>query len=330
MYTWAKVDSMLKDWKSHGLSKPDICVKLANACLGWAYVFGARGDKCTPANRRKWYNAKGKETIKTKCKNFEGTGSCSGCKWYPGGVTLFYDCRGFTYWVLLNAAGIKINGAGATSQWNDNSNWSEKGDIANMPKDKVCCTFRWDGKSMAHTLLYDGEGHYIHDSGEVKKTDISKYSATHYAIPKGLYDGPSPEPPTPTPPTPTPPTGKAIVTGKNVALRQGPSTDCAVLVRIATGTIVDIVHETDGWEYVKYSNKTGFMMKEFISDNGDGTFTVTGKNVALRQGPSTACRVIIRIATGKTVNKAQLPDTWEQVSYQGKTGFMMKQYLNEG
>ena len=56
---------------------------------------------------------------------------------------------------------------------------------------------------MAHTLFYDGQGHYIHDSGEVKKVDINKYAATHYAIPKGLYD--SPIPPTPVPPTPVPP-----------------------------------------------------------------------------------------------------------------------------
>lgn len=267
MNTWSQVESLLNKWQKQGLSKTEICVNLANACLGWSYVFGARGTKCTPANRRTWYNSKKKETIKTKCKNFDGTKGCNGCKWYPGGVTLFYDCRGWTYWVFLKAAGIKIEGAGATSQYNNDSNWSEKGEIANMPKDKICCTFRWDGKTMAHTLFYDGQGHYIHDNGEVRKVDISKYNATHYAIPKGLYDGPTPTPPEPTPtptPTPTPAKGEAIVTGKNLALRQGPSTKCNVITRIPTGKTVKLVDQPSDWTYVKYGNNEGFVMNKYI------------------------------------------------------------------
>ena len=44
---------------------------------------------------------KDKDNIKDKCKNFDGNGSCSGCKWYPDSSrTRFFDCRGFTYWVL--------------------------------------------------------------------------------------------------------------------------------------------------------------------------------------------------------------------------------------
>ena len=329
MNTWAQVNKMLTEWKQQNLSAPDIVVKLANACIGWSYVFGARGEQCTPSNRRAYFNKKGADhpTIKSKCKNFNGTGSCSGCKWYPGGTTLFYDCRGFTYWLLLKAAGITILGGGATSQYNDNSNWSEKGLIANMPKDKVCCTFRWDGKSMAHTLLYDGQGNYIHCSGEVKKCATSKYSATHYAIPKGLY-GDQPTPPSPTPPEPEPPYGKAIVTGKNVALREGPSTSTKVKVRIATGITVDITSVPSDWAYVSYSGKNGFMMKSFLKE-GTNNYTVTGKNVALRSGPSTSCNVFTRIPTGKTVNKASLPSDWEHIKYQSKEGFMMKQFLKE-
>lgn len=270
MYTWSKVDSMLTEWKKQNIPAPDLVVKLANACLGWSYVFGARGEKCTPANRRAYYNSKGKPTIKSKCKNFEGTdGSkgCSGCKWYPSGVTLFYDCRGFTYWCFLKAAGIKIMGAGATSQYDDNSNWSEKGLIANMPKNKVCCVFRKDAGTgkMEHTLIYDGKGNYIHCSGEVKTCKTSAYAATHYAIPKGLYSGGDVPVPTPEP-EPTPAKGYAIVTGKNLALREGPTTDARVLTRIATGTTIKIEPLPSDWEYVKVGKKTGFVMKKFIKE----------------------------------------------------------------
>lgn len=192
MNTAAKVAKLMEDWKKEPIRKTIFIVRLANACIGWSYVFGARGEYCSPANRRKFYNSKGKPTIKSKCKNFSGSGysGCAGCKWYPGGCTRFFDCRGFTYW-LFKQIGILISGAGATSQYNDDSNWSEKGLIEKMPKNKVCCVFRYDAKkkTMEHTLLYDGDGHYIHCSGEVKKCNASQYKATHYAIPKGLYDG---------------------------------------------------------------------------------------------------------------------------------------------
>lgn len=329
MYTWRQVDSLLYSWKQQGLKAPDVVVKLANACLGWSYVFGARGEQCTPTNRRAYYASKGSSnpTIKSKCKNFNGDKGCAGCKWYPGGTTLFYDCRGFTYWVFLKAAGIKILGAGATSQYNDNNNWAVKGPISEMPHDKVCCVFRQANGKMQHTLIYDGQGNYIHDSGEVKKTPISKYAATHYAIPKGLYD----VAPTPAPqpvPDPKPDPGTAIVTGKNVALREGPSTSTKVQIRIPTGQVVQLTAQPVGWAYVSFGLKVGFMMKAYLEEAKD-TYRVIGKNVALRAGPSTSTTVLIRIPTNRTVKKEIQPTGWSYVQAYNKQGFMMKEFLKE-
>ena len=325
MNTAAKVDQLMQEWRNEGVDNVTFVVRLANACIGWTYIFGARGEYCTSAYRKQVYNKHTEYTnLITKCRILNsGADSCSGCKWYPGGRTRAYDCRGFTYWLFLQI-GIKIMGAGATAQYNDDSNWDIKGPIEQMPRDKVCCVFRKDKGKMQHTLLYDGEGHYIHDSGEVKKTDISKYNATHYAIPKGLYS----DPPVPPTPPPTPPAGKAIVTGKNVALREGPGTDTRVMVRIATGTTVDIA-TIEGWTYVHHKNKYGFMMNQYIEIH-DTDVTVTGKNVALRAGTSTSTQVLTRIPTGTKVPRAALPTDWEYIKYGNKQGFMMKQFINEG
>ena len=202
MNTANQVDQMITQWKKDGLDKSEICVKTAEACMGWPYVFGARGALCTPVNRN---NAKRDDypTIVTKCQVLSGgKSSCIGCKWYPGGSTRIYDCRGFTYWVLLQV-GIKIMGAGATSQWNDDSNWEVKDTLDKMPLDKVACVFKKDGKTMSHTGLHVGGGLIIHCSGEVKKGKITDKGWTHYAIPKGL-DGTVPVPePTPTTDKPT-------------------------------------------------------------------------------------------------------------------------------
>lgn len=322
MNTAAKVDQLMQEWKAEGVANTVFVVRLANACIGWTYIYGARGDYCTSSYRQQVYNKYPSYTnLITKCQKLsKGKDTCTGCYWYPGGKTRAYDCRGFTYWLFLQI-GITINGAGATSQWNTNTNWSEKGPIDKMPKDKVCCVFRAEGSKMEHTLLYDGDGHYIHDSGEVKKCAVSAYKATHYAIPRGLYDEPEPQP------TPVP-AGKAIVTGKNVALREGPSTERRVMVRIATGTTVDLA-TIQGWTYVKYKNICGFMMNEFIEIH-ENNVKVTGKNVALRGGTSTSTQVLTRIPTGTEVPRENLPGGWTYVKYGTRQGFMMNEFIKKG
>ena len=112
-------------------------------------------------------------------------------------------------------------------------------------------------------------------------------------------------------------------------MREGPSTDTHVQIRVATGQEVTIEQEEQGWQYVKYGSNHGFMMAQFLQDEGKKC-VVTGKNVALREGPSTSMHVRMRIATGKTVDKATVPDTWLYVSYGGRKGFMMKEFLNVG
>lgn len=269
MNTAAKVDQIIKDIKQQGLSKAVMAVKIANECLGWSYVFGARGEKCTPLNRRSYYKSKKKESIKTNCKNFEGSGSCSGCKWYPGGTTRFFDCRGFTHWVFKQV-GITINGAGATSQYDDNKNWEEKGPISQMPRDKVCCVFRYDSstKKMEHTLLYDGEGNYIHDNGEVRKVLTSKYNATHYAIPNGLYSNSEEKPD-----KVVIVVGYATVQNGSLNLRSSQSTSSTKLATIPNGTRISIVEQGSEWSKVVYGQYTGYVMTKYLKFESDGDDT---------------------------------------------------------
>lgn len=135
MNTYAKVQSLITAWKSQSLSRTDLIRAIAEACLGWPYVWGAAGQKCTPSHRRA-YAARSAcpegeaARILKKCPVCSGKQeACSVCKYYPGGPVLDFDCRGFTRW-LLAQAGVSLQGAGATSQWNTESNWEEKGPIA--------------------------------------------------------------------------------------------------------------------------------------------------------------------------------------------------------
>ena len=203
------VEEQIALLKTSGIPLSEAAWKAALLTVEWPYVFGDRGQYCTPANRRTAYNrtaeGKNKDNIKAKCKNFDGSGACSGCKWYPGGERVRdFDCRGFTYWILLRVYGWKLMGAGATSQWNTASNWKAKGTVAEgIPQGVIVCLFYPDSKEpkkMAHTgLYYNGETCEC-SNGVQHFTTLNK-KWTHWGVP-ACVDG---DIPTPTPtPTPTP------------------------------------------------------------------------------------------------------------------------------
>ena len=178
------VSNLLDQLKKQGMALMLIAWKIALACVGWAYVFGARGQYCTPANRRARYSSD-HPTIKTACKNFNGSSSegCKGCKWYPGDLlTRFFDCRGFTYWVIKLVYGFEIMGAGATSQWNTEKNWKAKGEIATIPDNVLVCLFVKKGNTMSHTGFgYGGETVECSNGVQHFKTRNKKW--THWAVP---------------------------------------------------------------------------------------------------------------------------------------------------
>ena len=207
MYSAEYVAGKIDELKKTGNPLQWVAWQLALLCVAWAYVFGARGEYCSPANRRKYYASKGDKhpTIKTACKNFDGTGSCSGCKWFPGGKrTRFYDCRGFTYWVLLQVFGWKLMGSTVTAQWNDANNWKAKGTVDDMPRDTLVCLFVYNGTSYSHTGFgYNNET--VECSNGVQHFTTRNKKWTHWGIP-ACVEGTMPtiEPTKPT--TPTKPT----------------------------------------------------------------------------------------------------------------------------
>ena len=198
MKTYTEINVLISQWKAEGLSKGEIIRRTAEACIGWPYVWGGYGQFCTPANR-KAYADRGScstaeaEQIRKKCQVLNGKkAACDGCKYYPGGRVRFFDCRGFTRW-LMQQAGLSLKGAGATSQWNDASNWAEKGSVSDLPMGKVCCVFMREGTKMSHTGMHVGNGVVIHCSGEVKQGKVTDRGWTHYAVPVGLA-GETPQP----------------------------------------------------------------------------------------------------------------------------------------
>ena len=173
------------------MDKPEIIRKFCMARVDFPYIFATSGADCKPEVRRERAAAKPDyaANIKKYCPVLSGKQTaCVGCK-YEGKQA--YDCRGLTL-KACDAAGIKISGIGASSQWNGDY-WAEKGPISQMPKDKVCCVFRRTASAnpMGHTGMYMGDGHAIEARGHEKgviRGKLESYPWTDYAIPRGLYD----------------------------------------------------------------------------------------------------------------------------------------------
>ena len=181
MQTMAQVDELRAALTAAGTPAPEIIRQIAAACTGWPYVFGAWGEECTPANRRRRVRDD-HPTILSACPALNGS-SCSACKWGQG--VRMYDCRGFTRW-LLQLVGLDITGGGATSQWDTAANWAQRGEIGSLPE-VVCCLFRRKDGRMEHTGAYLTGGQVGECSRGVQITALKAGGWTHYAIPRGLY-----------------------------------------------------------------------------------------------------------------------------------------------
>ena len=182
-----QVEALIREWKNAGKDKSYIVWHTALACVSWPYVFGARGEYCSVQNRHRFYRDD-HPTIRTKCKGYD-SGSCSGCKWYPNAERVrCYDCRGFTSW-CLKQVGILLNGAGATSQWNDASNWKAKGKISEgFPANTLVCLF-YSKDNKEKTWEHTGFGlnnETVECSSGVQHFTSRKAKWTHWAIPAGL------------------------------------------------------------------------------------------------------------------------------------------------
>ena len=261
------VTQRIAEMKSQGTPLAMVAWQAALLCVGWPYVFGARWQYCTPANRRARYSDD-HPTIKTACKNYNGSGSanCKGCKWYPSEkYTRINDCRGFIYGILKAVYGWELMGAGCTSQWNNEANWKAKGTVADgIPADTLVCLFVKKGKTMEHTGFCLNNETVECSSGVQHFTSRNK-KWTDWGIPACVDT----DIPTPTPtPEPTP--------EKKPTLRKG---DSGKWVTLARTELINKGYDcgktgADG----KFGANTEKAVKAFQKDNGLTVDGIIGAN----------------------------------------------------
>ena len=231
--------------------------------VGNPYLMGGTGQPCTVSYRKaraaQYPGSAAK--IKANCPRMMGRAdTCKGCRYFDdstGQGKRAYDCAQLVKWAM-NEIGIQMV-SGATSQW-QKTPWAALGEMDTLPEGEMVILYRQDSKNvMGHTGVSLGDGSCVHAKGHdygVVREGIETYGRwTHWGIPIGLYE----EIPKAA--------GKSEVyevTGKNVALRQGMSTESPVLTRIPTGTMVEGVSAGSEWIQVTYKGKQGYMMAEFL------------------------------------------------------------------
>ena len=301
------VSKQLEAWKKDGKPLMWIAWNIALLCVGWAYVFAALGEFCTPANRKIYYNSNPSHTtIKTKCQVICGGKSqkadCDGCKWYPGGEkTRIFDCRGFTRWILQVVYGWTLAGGGCTTQWNTKKNWKAKGKIATMPKDTLVCLFQYnpEKQNMKHTGFgYNNETVECQVGVQYSKKRSSKW--THWAIPACCAEDyvppaekPQAEKPKEDKVSSSKPTLKKGASGSNVKTLQ----KLLIAKGYSCGT-----KGADG----KFGDSTLAAVKQFQKDNGLKADGIVGAKTweALEKVPADS-ELYTVIITGQTKTSAQ-------------------------
>ena len=137
----------------------------------------------------------------------------------------------------------------------------------------------------------------------------------------------------------TPAVSKTGTATENLNLRDQPGTSGKILTTIPKGKTVTILSEKDenGWYKVSYGGKTGYVSGSYLTTSPSGSTTITTKtgtateNLNLRNQASLSGKILTTIPKGKTVTILSEKDEngWYKVSYDGKTGYAISNYIKE-
>ena len=252
------------------ISPQDLITQFEIAIAGnWGYIYGTAGTKWTQSAQNQKvnymenkYGSNWKTSSEAKKDKYYYS-AMYGAKWIGHYVA---DCSGLFVWAYKKY-GLSIAHA-------SNSIYKSYCNV----KGKLKAGVREDGKELlpgtavftgtendhGHIGLYIGNGWVIEASGTqtgVIKSKVSLAKWTYFGELNAVNYGKEPSP------APIPEKDTATVTGKNVALRYGPTTSAGVITRIATGRTVKLDTPPSDWQYVTVDGKSGYMMKQFLKPN---------------------------------------------------------------
>jgi uncharacterized protein YraI len=182
-----------------------------------------------------------------------------------------------------------------------------------------------------HQISYNGKTAYIHKSYLSVKAVTSKGTAT------------------PTPSTATSYTGTVVNCTTAVNVRSGPGTSYSKVGTAKKGATYTVKKKyyTADWHQISYNGKTAYIHKSYLSVKAvtsKGTATPTPSTATSYTGTVVNCTTAVNVRSGPgtsyskvgtakkgatyTVKKKYYTADWHQISYNGKTAYIHKQYLS--
>lgn len=214
----------------------EACKEKALALVGQGYIYGAKGQTCSPAFREQQA-----AQYPEQADNILNVGA----KW--DGMPV-WDCAQLTR-AVAKEAGISLV-SGATSQWTK-TDWARKGEIDTLAENELCFVYRQSDGRMQHTGVALGDGTCVHARGVkygVVRQSMAECAWTHWASPFAE-------------------TVRRCVwaaSGATVNVRQTPNG--RVLARLPIGTVVEVVGAAADWSRIRHEGGTAYMQSAFLRD----------------------------------------------------------------
>ncbi len=148
--------------------------------------------------------------------------------------------------------------------------------------------------------------------------------------------------------------GEVINVNTNLRMRKEPNTNSSVVSYLIGGQKFNINSKSGDWYFIEYDNKVGYIHKDYanvlgsevpdtkpptspipsvpdevLSDLGIGMIYNVSTNLRLRNKASSSddSKVLAYILPGKTCNIIGTAGQWYKVTYDGKTGYVSKDYV---
>ena len=137
--------------------------------------------------------------------------------------------------------------------------------------------------------------------------------------------------------------GAYKITTENLNMRTGNSTLYGVILTIPKGSKVEVLSSINGWDQLIYNGRTGWASNQYLAGTSapaptpaappapapvqSTTVKTTTNNLNMRSGNSTGHSIILTIPKGASVEVLATSNGWDQITYNGKTGWAANQYL---
>lgn len=236
----------------------------------WGYIYGTWHEKWTAAKQnslvntfKSKYGSDWKNNADAK-KQDKYYGALYGSKWIDHWVT---DCSGLFYWAFKELGGYMYHGSNTmyNKYCTSKGKLTKKGRTDGQELKPGTAVFTGNDSNHGHVGLYIGNDTVIEASGTqagVITTKISGGKWTYWGELKGVNYNSSAKKEESKVPDDTN-IKSAVVTGTRLALREAPSTEAKILMRVNTGERVQLLDDTE-WVKVKYQGKTGYMMAKYL------------------------------------------------------------------